>query len=1077
MSKQFNFHSLPSASSRSATEANIFIHGYSAGHNATDRQILADSIPETIKHYLNIFAFWPSSHFGRFNSASLKLLTASAHTHWAAVPAVLATDRAAHFWRIRSRAEDMGEVLLGQLSEHLRVWHPKIDTINLIGHSLGGRLVISSLKTFTSTSLHRFSINDVLLMAAAVKVEPVEAKQISNLLKGRLINAYSKEDWTLLMNLDETCLGRNQVAHFENIQIGEFGHGDYWKKFAEVLHLTEFKSPVKTPWSKEEALAACAQAPLYDSQDNEPTLDEQSMTFNLNTPADIYQRVNEALGKILGSLTGPSTDAALNQAQNEARELLTQHQTALQTQLAELKKNAEWNTFTIAFYGETGAGKSTIIETLRILLQEPGKLASQQKFRELQHQYGLREESLQQFQTAIEQGDAQLTELAQQLSATLQHHEQLHSDALNAFEQNDVRLAEVTQQLRATLQQHEQLHAEALNAIGRLQALIAERKQSASFWQKLLNLFRSMPEDVELTREEQQLPGVAAARDNAGTLLLAQQRAAEQSKFALEQQLSDIATARDNASAALLGQQAEAKQHKCTLTQQQQESQSHLAQLLAELEQRADGEIIGDGRADFTRQTQRYNFELDGQPFALLDVPGIEGNEGLIHSEIEQAVQTAHAVFYVTNQAAPPQTGDEQRKGTLEKIKAHLGAQTEVWTIFNKKITNPKHALTGRPLTSDDENISLGGLNEKMREQLGEHYREVFPLTALSAFLASTDHFAPNSQNAQRRNKILADFNAEELLEKSRLRTFLQLLGSQLLNGSKGKINRANFHKANAALGQTTTTLGGIQDTFAKLSEKLQLDGQSAKVQLNGSFSALKTRLEATGQRQIDDFASNVRNSMYGLIDDDISNDYFKDALKDRIGTQQENLSKQLPAAMAKDVEHFQKDAGDILKRFEEQARELSDIYAKLNSTQLNGKFNLKLDLDNGLKATNLLAVLAGGALLFWNPAGWVLMALGASGLVFGAYKAVRDFFSSDYKKAQQRKSTEDNLSRVTEQLRKSLHDGLKSALPDMQKKIGQLEQALEAPAKKTAALVQLLSQSSSQLKALSRQINNAGNL
>lgn len=64
------------------------------------------------------------------------------------------------------------------------------------------------------------------------------------------------------------------------------------------------------------------------------------------------------------------------------------------------------------------------------------------------------------------------------------------------------------------------------------------------------------------------------------------------------------------------------------------------------------------------QQTQRYDLELNGQPFALLDVPGIEGNEGLVVSQIEKAVQTAHAVLYVTNQAAPPQTGDAQRKRT-----------------------------------------------------------------------------------------------------------------------------------------------------------------------------------------------------------------------------------------------------------------------------------------------------------------------------------------------------------------------------------------------------------------------------
>lgn len=34
-----------------------------------------------------------------------------------------------------------------------------------------------------------------------------------------------------------------------------------------------------------------------------------------------------------------------------------------------LNKNAEWDKFTVAFFGETNAGKSTIIESLRIIFK------------------------------------------------------------------------------------------------------------------------------------------------------------------------------------------------------------------------------------------------------------------------------------------------------------------------------------------------------------------------------------------------------------------------------------------------------------------------------------------------------------------------------------------------------------------------------------------------------------------------------------------------------------------------------------------------------------------------------------
>ncbi|GAA8876971.1 hypothetical protein HpEKA22_07400 [Helicobacter pylori] len=56
-------------------------------------------------------------------------------------------------------------------------------------------------------------------------------------------------------------------------------------------------------------------------------------------------------------------------------------------ELESLKNNEEWEKFTIAFYGETGAGKSTLIECLRLFFKEPGKLDQQERFKRLYSNY------------------------------------------------------------------------------------------------------------------------------------------------------------------------------------------------------------------------------------------------------------------------------------------------------------------------------------------------------------------------------------------------------------------------------------------------------------------------------------------------------------------------------------------------------------------------------------------------------------------------------------------------------------------------------------------------------------------
>ena len=1079
MLQPFRFQTSTSAS-LDTTEANIFIHGYSAGHSDKDQQGLLEKIPEQLSHYTNIFAFWPSSHYLHFDKSSLWTIGSAGlslgplNAAWSfgylGLAGSFAKDRIKNFTDARSRAERMGAVLLEQLQEYLHANHPQVETINLIGHSLGGRLVISSLRACTHTQ--PLAINDVLLMAAAVEVTPVEARLMRSLLKGRLINAYSKTDRTLLLNWGETCLGRNPVEHFESIEMNDFGHTDYWPRLPEVLAQTRFKVPTPDALSQAQEPAA---TPILLPE--EPA-NEQAMTLELSSPEDVYQRINHELTLIIGELSQTSADEALQQAQSEAHKRLSEHQAALLKRLAELEQNAEWNTFTIAFYGETGAGKSTLIETLRILLQEPSKQASQQAFRTLREAYDLSEENLQRLQQNIALTEARLNELTQTLNATLQHYEQPHQDAQSALDQANTRSSELIQRQGLVLQQHEQLHTQALDNVSRLQVLLDEGKRTASLWRKLLNLFTKMPQELELSQATATLSATTATRDNTAATLAAEQHRAEQERLALEQQLGEIVTTRDHASAAITDQQAETAQHQQALAQQRHEHESQSAQLLAQLECLADGEIIGDGRADYTRQTQRYDLELNSQPFALLDVPGIEGKEGLVLSEIERAVQTAHAVFYVTNQPAPPQTGDGQRQGTLEKIKQHLGAQTEVWTIFNKKITNPKQSLTGRPLISDDEHSSLAGLNEKMREQLGKHYQEVFPLTALSAFLASTDHFAPGSQNAKRRSKVLSDFSRDQLLEKSGVRAFLELLGGQLINNGKTKIIRANFNKANEALNQTQETLSGIQQTLTALAKKLSLEEQSAKSQLNTSFLALKKRLESCSETLIDDFASKVRSSVYERIEKDISNDDFKDALSGQLKAQQRRLSTLLPRALNVEVAKFQIAAEDILTRFEKHAEELTVSYAKLGSTRLNEQFDLKIKIDNGVKVAGLIGGLIGiAAAPFTGGASlWVAGAAVISVLV-SIGKAVWSAFSSDYKKSQQREATEKNLRTAIEQLRAALRDNLKTAISDMHNTVDQLDLALEAPAKQATAQVLTLDRSTRRLKKLSRQIETAGNL
>jgi len=261
------------------------------------------------------------------------------------------------------------------------------------------------------------------------------------------------------------------------------------------------------------------------------------------------------------------------------------------------------------------------------------------------------------------------------------------------------------------------------------------------------------------------------------------------------------------------------------------------------------------------------------------------------------------------------------------------------------------------------------------------------------------------------------------------------------------------------------------------LVSNLHLGEQSSKKQIRSGFSSFRKRLESSTEILIDRFNSDVLNEVYSEIDDDISNDAFKTKLKQLIEIHQERLSERLKKAMAKEIERFGKETEKIVKRFEDKSRELTDIYTTIASADIDRDFDLKLDIDNGLRLTNLLALIVGGALLWWNPASWLVIGMGAASIAIGAYKAVRGFLSSSYKKAQQRKAADENLRNITGQLRDSLKESLKQGLPEMEKTISGIEQALARPVNKARTLADLINKSNTKIKTLSGMIEATGAL
>ncbi|GAA8084422.1 hypothetical protein Kazakh3173_06710 [Helicobacter pylori] len=103
-----------------------------------------------------------------------------------------------------------------------------------------------------------------------------------------------------------------------------------------------------------------------------------------NIYIDVEKSIKD-LQKIFENTDGG--DERLRAFNQEALEKFKNLESESLKELESLKNNEEWENFTIAFYGETGAGKSTLIECLRLFFKEQSKINQQERFKRLYSTY------------------------------------------------------------------------------------------------------------------------------------------------------------------------------------------------------------------------------------------------------------------------------------------------------------------------------------------------------------------------------------------------------------------------------------------------------------------------------------------------------------------------------------------------------------------------------------------------------------------------------------------------------------------------------------------------------------------
>jgi len=294
-----------------------------------------------------------------------------------------------------------------------------------------------------------------------------------------------------------------------------------------------------------------------------------------------------------------------------------------------------------------------------------------------------------------------------------------------------------------------------------------------------------------------------------------------------------------------------------------------------------DGLIVGDGRHDFTKVYEEYHLSIEGHPFTLIDVPGIEGNESEFKDGIRKALRKAHCVFYVQGHNKQPDTA------TANKIKQYLGNWVKVYSIYNVRGGSSNY-------DEEEEREFLLTPNVRKTEELikgtfkgilGDVYSGNITIQALLAMCAKAVFSSTREDLANTQRKLLKYFGTpEKILQFSQFQTIINIVNEKSQNFTN-EIVEANKQKMISLANIVKTDLDKVIEEQTEDITKLKEQLRSFRNNSANIISATKKNLKNKTRGKLDNNYARLKTRIYEIIDDDSIKDK-----KRSIKNEQENI-------------------------------------------------------------------------------------------------------------------------------------------------------------------------------------------
>ena len=443
-----------------------------------------------------------------------------------------------------------------------------------------------------------------------------------------------------------------------------------------------------------------------------------------------------------------------------------------------------------------------------------------------------------------------------------------------------------------------------------------------------------------------------------------------------------------------------------------------------------DGQIIGTGRSDYTRDASEYNLRYNDKPFTLIDIPGIEGDESKFEEIIKNSVNKAHLVVYVNGSDKKPEPK------TVEKIKKYLRNDTDVYSICNvhfppKKSRDPEldpsyEEELGKKYKKE-ENELLPQTKNALKESLKDNFKDGFCINGLLAFSAlaydtkkGQTTIVPDTEDKMLRSgqqKFMHEFDGDfsAMKEQSRIDRRCRVIEEHSEN-FEPFIVESNKKKLLASL-----------DRSIEILDKLEKDEREKVKNFCEIYDAMSRRIEDAEYRFKKAMKSIVRDSVERVINDELQK-FYKDIEENKGKVKKEHyenffnmekpsiqtgITNKFNELYKESVSRFVESYEDAKKRFEiDIGDEIKNHELSRDDTNIkNADFSKIVDAfkfkgEDALKSTLSIGGLATSGAMIGAPIGGpVGIAIGAAiGGLAGIVVAVVDFFMGEEKRIRKAK-------------------------------------------------------------------------